>query len=134
MISFLKIKNEAQSKNPRFVFFFALILGFCIQAFSADRYWIATSTGSWNSTSNWSTSATGAGGASVPGASDAVFFTSSRNGDCNINATVNVSALTIQTGHTGTITQNSNSITTSGNFSIAGGTFLAGSSNITING
>lgn len=41
----------------------------------ADRYWVG-GTGTWNSTNtaNWSTSSGGAGGASVPTASDNVFF------------------------------------------------------------
>ena len=41
----------------------------------ADRYWVL-GTGSWSSTNtaNWSTSSGGAGGASVPTASDNVFF------------------------------------------------------------
>lgn len=41
----------------------------------ADRYWVGGS-GTWDSsdTTNWSTSSGGAGGASVPGSSDNVFF------------------------------------------------------------
>ena len=46
----------------------------------ADRYWIL-GTGTWDSTSttNWSTSSGGAGGASVPTASDNVFFDANSN-------------------------------------------------------
>ena len=46
----------------------------------ADRYWIL-GTGQWNSTNtvNWSTSSGGAGGASVPTASDNVFFDANSN-------------------------------------------------------
>ena len=46
----------------------------------ADRYWIL-GTGSWSSTNtvNWSTSSGGAGGASVPTASDNVFFDANSN-------------------------------------------------------
>jgi hypothetical protein len=39
----------------------------------ADRYWVS-GTGSWNSTTKWSTTSGGASGASVPTASDNVFF------------------------------------------------------------
>ncbi len=46
---------------------------FSIQLFGADRFWIG-GTGSWNNTSNWSTSSGGAGGASIPTTSDDVFF------------------------------------------------------------
>jgi hypothetical protein len=46
----------------------------------ADRYWVG-GTGTWDSTSttNWSTSSGGAGGASVPTASDNVFFDANSN-------------------------------------------------------
>jgi len=46
----------------------------------ADRYWIL-GTGTWDSTSttNWSTSSGGAGGASVPTAADNVFFDANSN-------------------------------------------------------
>jgi len=54
----------------------------------ADRYWIL-GTGTWNSTTttNWSTSSGGAGGASVPTASDNVFF--------DANSNVGVTAFTV---------------------------------------
>lgn len=39
----------------------------------ADRYWIAGA-GNWNSTANWSATSGGAGGASIPGVNDNVFF------------------------------------------------------------
>ncbi len=46
----------------------------------ADRYWVL-GTGTWDSTSttNWSTSSGGAGGASVPTAADNVFFDANSN-------------------------------------------------------
>ena len=46
----------------------------------ADRYWVL-GTGTWNSTSttNWSASSGGAGGASVPTAADNVFFDANSN-------------------------------------------------------
>jgi len=45
----------------------------------ADRYWVG-GTGSWDATTtNWSATNGGAGGASVPTASDDVFFTSLSN-------------------------------------------------------
>ena len=54
----------------------------------ADRYWIL-GTGTWDSTSttNWSASSGGAGGASVPTASDNVFF--------DANSNVGVTAFTV---------------------------------------
>ena len=54
----------------------------------ADRYWIL-GTGSWSSTNtvNWSTSSGGVGGASVPTASDNVFF--------DVNSNVGTTAFTV---------------------------------------
>ena len=46
----------------------------------ADRYWVG-GTGTWDgtSTTNWSASSGGAGGASVPTAADNVFFDANSN-------------------------------------------------------
>ncbi|MFM9943965.1 MAG: T9SS type A sorting domain-containing protein [Bacteroidia bacterium] len=103
-------------------------------ATAASRYWIATTTSTWNSTSNWSTSNGGSGGASVPGSSDDVYFTSSRNGNCTIDATVNINGIDIG-GYSGTITNTTYAFTVSANnyFTQSSGTFNGGSSNITIN-
>lgn len=65
----------------------------------ANRYWVGGS-GTWNTTSttNWSASSGGAGGASVPTASDAVFFDSaSGSGTCTTSAGATCSTLTINT-------------------------------------
>lgn len=40
----------------------------------AQRYWVATSGGTWNSTSSWSATSGGASGASIPTQFDDVFF------------------------------------------------------------
>lgn len=69
----------------------------------ADRYWVG-GTGTWDNTTttNWSTTDGGAGGASVPaiGGTDNVFFTSNSNGgagsfDVTITTSVNTRDLTI---------------------------------------
>jgi len=59
----------------------------------ADRYWIL-GTGTWDSTTttNWSASSGGAGGASVPTASDNVFF--------DANSNVGVTAFTVTMANT----------------------------------
>jgi len=59
----------------------------------ADRYWIL-GTGTWDSTSttNWSTSSGGAGGASVPTAADNVFF--------DVNSNVGITAFTVTMANT----------------------------------
>ncbi|MBM3883512.1 MAG: DUF2341 domain-containing protein, partial [Verrucomicrobia bacterium] len=103
-------------------------------ASAANRYWIATSAGNWSDSAHWSTSATGAGGATVPGPSDAVYFTSSRNGNCTLNTAVNVASLSIG-GYTGTLTQTAgNTITVAGDLSQSSGTFVGGTSTIDVNG
>ena len=43
-------------------------------SFAASRYWIGTSNGNWNNSTNWSAEADGTPGASVPGINDDVFF------------------------------------------------------------
>jgi T5SS/PEP-CTERM-associated repeat protein len=53
---------------------FSLVLFFCCSAPAADRYWIDTAGGSFNSTGNWSTTSGGAGGASMPGTADTAIF------------------------------------------------------------
>jgi hypothetical protein len=54
----------------------------------ADRYWRGGS-GSWNTTTNWSTTSGGGGGASVPTAADNVFFdTNSGSGTAHYIVTV----------------------------------------------
>jgi hypothetical protein len=80
----------------------------------ADRYWIL-GTGTWDSTTttNWSASSGGAGGASVPTASDNVFF--------DANSNVGVTAFTVTMANTPRVC---NDFTTSG---LDGAMTLAGS-------
>lgn len=74
----------------------------------ANRYWTGAvngGTGTWDAsnTDNWSTTSGGAGGASVPTSSDAVFFdASSGAGTCTLGADV-VSQLWNLSGYTGTV-------------------------------
>ena len=100
----------------------------------AARYWIATTTSTWNSTANWSTSSGGSGGASVPVTSDDVYFNSAKNGNCTIDATVSINGMDIG-GYTGTITNTTYSFTVSANnyFTQSSGTFNGGTSAITVN-
>ncbi|MCS7004638.1 MAG: right-handed parallel beta-helix repeat-containing protein, partial [Cytophagales bacterium] len=50
------------------------ILFFCTYSYSGVRYWVGGTSAPWSNTSSWSTTLGGAGGASVPGASDTVYF------------------------------------------------------------
>jgi hypothetical protein len=99
----------------------------------AARFWVAAGPSNWNNTANWSNVSGGAGGFSVPGIADAVTFNNVRNGDCTIDAPVNVLSITVN-GYTGTITQGANTISTVNNASFSTGTFTGGSANITIGG
>ena len=100
------------------------------------RYWVATSSGNWNSTANWSTVSGGGGGASVPVSTSDAIFDGNRNGDCNIDAVVNVKGVIIS-GYSGTIVQGSNAITIGAdNFTQSSGIFTGSGtgSGITVNG
>lgn len=91
----------------------------------ANRYWVG-GTGTWDesSTTHWSTSSGGAGGASVPTGSDAVFFNaSSGGGTVTLAMTPNLYCGGINTtGFTGVINASFYSIYTQGNATIANGT------------
>lgn len=90
-----------------------LFVGNLTSIFSADRYWIASSTSNWNNTANWSTTSGGAGGASVPGTSDYVYFNASGIGNCNIDIAVQIDGINT-TGYTGVIDLNGNSFLSTG--------------------
>jgi len=100
---------------------------------AANRYWIASGTANWNSTVNWSTTSGGTSGASVPGSSDVAIFNNGGLGNCNLNATVTVSSLIINSTYTGTITQGANPVTVSGAVTLAGGTLLGSGGTMTFN-
>ncbi len=109
-----------------------------LRAGATTFYWIATSTANWNTSSNWSTlGPTGLNNVVVtPGSGDVATFTSSRTGSCAINTSINVAGFTIQSGYTGTITQNSGSkiVIGTSNASLSAGTFTGGRDSITVNG
>lgn len=109
----------------------------------ANRYWVG-GTGSWTSvsTTNWSTSSGGTGGASVPTTSDAVFVTS-LSGSPTITMTGALNCASFDsTGATCTLTS-SGSLTCAGSFTLSttttatawsGGLTITGTSTITTNG
>ena len=126
----------------------SLFLGFFIvslvlstkTAIAANRYWVGTSDGAnTNDTANWSSSSGNAcsvsGGASVPGSSDIAIFNSDCTNGAAINDTFDVSGIDINSGYTGTITQNSGIIITvgSGDWVQDDGVFSGGDSAIDIN-
>src|SRR5664279_2358428 len=100
---------------------------------AAARFWVSAGPSNWNNAANWSNVSGGAGGFSVPGIADAVTFDNTRNGNCTIDAPVNILNIAVN-GYTGTITQGANAFSTVNNASFSTGTFAGGSANITIGG
>lgn len=98
----------------------------------ANRYWVG-GTGTWDSssTTNWSASSGGAGGASVPGNADSVFFDgNSGTGNCtHLNYSGNSIGPLNFTGYTGTFT-NSASLRVDGSLTFSSTMTLGGSSDI----
>ena len=115
-----------------------LLLGLSVllslNAKAANRFWVASVASNWNIAANWSNVSGGAGGFSVPGAGDNVTFTNVRVGGCIINIPVNVLSITVNAGYTGIISKGVNTLSTVNNFSIAGGSFLAGTAGLTVGG
>ncbi len=103
-------------------------------AVAVDRYWVGSTPSGWNSPGNWSFTPGGAGGAGTPGAADIAIFDNISNGDCLIDANVNILGIRLN-GYTGTITQNGFPIVI-GNYGYtqSSGTFLGGTANITLGG
>lgn len=103
-------------------------------SFAANRYWIGNgSNKNWNTTSNWSATSGGSGGASVPGASDDVFFDNGGTGQLILDVNISMKVLTVATGYTDTIKQNGKTISTTG-WSFSGGTFQGNTAPVTILG
>jgi hypothetical protein len=101
------------------------------QSFAANRYLVAT--GNWNSSSVWSTSATGGGGATVPGPGDVAYIQRGYTVTVTANATVgSLNFSTFATGNLGTLT-----IATGKTLTVNGATTLYNASaavNASING
>ena len=91
----------------------------------ANRYWRG-GTGTWSTTSttNWSTTSGGPGGASVPTAADAVIFDQAATYTVTLTGALNCLSLTISNG---TVTTTSTgSITCAGNLTLIAGTVWNG--------
>ena len=100
----------------------------------SNRYWVGGA-GTWNTTSttNWSTSSGGAGGASVPTAADSVFF--DQAGTYTVTCTGALTCLDI-TVSAGTVTfanGTSPTFAISGSMSLLAGTVWSSTGNITFN-
>lgn len=104
-----------------------------------NRYWVAATPGNWSDTVNWSDESGGTGGSSVPGNTGVAFFDGgtdgTKDGDCSVNAAVNVLGVNIGAGYNGTITQGAVTITVGNTgWTQAGGTFTGSASAITLAG
>jgi hypothetical protein len=95
-----------------------------------QRYWVSAMGGSWSNAANWSTTSGGPGGAGAPAGTAAV-FDGGGNGNCTIDAAVNVTGFSVTAAFTGSILQGNNTIYISGNSSFAGGLFVGGMATIT---
>src|SRR3989344_1602804 len=109
-------------------------LFFAQGAEAANRYRVGT--GDWNTTASWSATSGGASGASVPGSADLAIFEATSTASMTLDATVNVLGVRIDSGYTGTITQNTGIAVTVGTtgWTQAGGSFSGGNSAITVSG
>ena len=115
-----------------------------VNALAVDRTWVGS--GGWNTAANWSP-------AVVPGSSDIAIFDGTSVADCAIDANASVAGILITNGYSGIITQNVGRTITIGTshykqydgtfaggnagialtgFTMAGGTFNAGSQTITM--
>ncbi len=109
------------------------------QAEAANRYWVGSAGGSWNSTANWSTSQSACGantGASVPTSSDLAVFNASCTNSAALDSTVTVLGFSIAAGYSGTLTQGAGIGITVGasGWAQAGGTFTGSTGTFTLNG
>ena len=82
----------------------------------ANRYWVNGGvTNNWSDTSNWSTTSGGAGGASVPGASDDVIFDGNGPWNCTLDVNGNAASI-IWSGYSGSFDAVSYDFSCAGNF------------------
>jgi hypothetical protein len=128
-----------------------------VAAISADRHWVGNGTGLgrfWDRTANWSATQGGAGGAGVPTALDNVFLDGGGRTEINVNAvclsftqtdaahTTDFKASTSLTVGSGGFSMTagtfncdlSNEVTVAGPWSVTGGTFIAGTGTVVLNG
>jgi len=116
--------NQFMKKTLISYFLFIVALALSQNAL-AQRFWISATPSNWNNTANWSASSGGAGGASVPGASDLVTFNALGLGNCTLDIAANVAGITMN-GYTGTVNINGFNLTTTGTNNFATGTINNG--------
>ncbi|WP_207426934.1 T9SS type A sorting domain-containing protein [Pedobacter sp. SYSU D00535] len=101
---------------------------------AAERHWVGTASDSnWDNTNNWSTTAGGPGGASLPGAADDVYFNPQNSYNCWIGSAINVASINIRAGYTAVVSISAN-IEVAGTFKMESGVFIGSDNSITIKG
>jgi len=112
-------------KRLLLTYFWLLLLVLISQNSIAQRFWVSPAPSNWNNTANWSTTSGGAGGASVPGASDVVTFNALGLGNCTLDVTPTVAGITVN-GFTGIININGFNLTTTGTNTFTSGSIING--------
>ena len=79
---------------------FLILFCFVGQVSAANRYWVGPNGGSVHDTANWSATLGGAGGVSIPGASDLAIFDGANNTDANILSDWTLATLIINSTYT----------------------------------
>ncbi|MCA9402351.1 MAG: hypothetical protein KC897_01105 [Candidatus Omnitrophica bacterium] len=126
--------------------------------FLTERYWVGPAGGNTSDAGNWSgtENACGVGGgAGVPTTLEVAIFSATCDNNATVDVTLNPGGMTIDAGHTGTITTNAlldidgpflmvggtldldtndTDVDISGNMTLSGGTYLSGTGTLTLNG
>lgn len=115
-----------------------ILVGLGQNSFAATYYWKGGG-GSGNTTvgSNWSPSALtscGGGGSGSPGPGDTIVFDADCDNNARINNALSVAAVIIESGYTGTITQDADLSVGSGGMTVSGGVYLGSTAAITSTG
>lgn len=92
-------------------------------ASAQNRYWIASSPGNWNDTNNWALTSGGAGGATVPGATEVAIFDALGAGNCLLDIAPTVNGLTVN-GYVGSVDLQGQNLTTTGTNTLASGSII----------
>jgi hypothetical protein len=108
---------------------------FARHAEAATYYWIGGTSGTAGQTTRWSANSAGAAAGAAPGSADAVVFDGGGVGSCSVNASTSFASVSINSGYTGTVSLTaSTTLTTTGSFNQAAGTFAGSTGTITIAG
>ncbi|MFO0416876.1 MAG: SUMF1/EgtB/PvdO family nonheme iron enzyme [Pseudomonadota bacterium] len=118
---------------------FVLLLINISHAHAATYYWVASSQAGIGDAANWSLTNPGSctgGGAGVPTSADRIIFDKDCDIPASIDSNLSVAGLMIESGYTGTVTQEAGVTLTVGtdHFSMSGGTFMGSAASIDING